>query len=1509
MTDLTGQTIKGYEIREIIGQGNFGAVYNAFQQSIAREVALKVILPNYANRPDFIRQFETEAQLVARLEHPHIVPLFDYWREPDSAYIVMRLLPTSIRAELRENGRFDPASTVRIIEQMCSALNLFHLQNIVHRDIKPDNMLLDFNHNVYVSDFGLAKFLSDETDNEEGIAGSPAYMSPEQIRGEDLTPRSDIYAVGIIIYEMLTGSHPFAGLKLSSVITKQLREPLPQISVQLLPLPGAVNDVIQRATAKDPAHRYKSVLELAAALRDALLGTGETVFETIDMPSIADIPNPYKGLRPFEETDAADFYGREALVGQIVERLNQDHPMAGFLAIVGPSGSGKSSAIKAGLIPALRQGSIVGSDRWYIASMMPGTRPFDDLAAALLSVARKHIPDLALRLRTSKNGLVEAVNEILRGEQAELLLFIDQFEELFTLVNDEEARAHFMDLLINATASPDSRIRTIITLRADFYDRPLLYEDFGRLIQARTQVVLPLSTKELERAIMNPAERVGIAVDTNLTTTLISDVKEEPGALPLLQYTLTEIFERREGMSMTLNAYRDLGGVAGALARRAELVFSALSDQQQSIARQLFLRLVTLGEGTEDVRRRALRSELISIARDHRLLQAILDLFGKHRLLSFDHEPQTREPTVEIAHEALIRAWQRLRVWIAESRADVRQQRRLNELAEEWVKASRETSFLLTGLQLQQFEEWSHFTSLALTEEEQEFLEASIDERERRSELEAQRVERQAQLEERARRFRQVLLVVISVAFVVSLVFAIIAYSQREEAQEASDRAEQNAFNAQTQAAIADEQAEIAATQAAIADNSARIAQARADTLQSLSLTEAGEDAILENNFDLGIALLLEANSIPDSPLRARQVLFDNAPQGAKRLLLGHEQKTNAVATFEGLIASGSDDNTIKLWDIETGEVVRTLEGHTARVNDVAFLPSGLQLVSVSDDQTAILWDVETGEIVRVYQGHTDDVLAVATDGQVIVTGSRDETIIVWEIFTGRPIHTLQGTHTARITTVDLYSSLVVSGGADNQIVVWSCNTGDLLQVLDAHQDAIVDVAFSPDGQRMMSVSADNRIILWNVNGWQTVYARVLTTTQPTSLSISPDGTQVIIGDGTPFAGDDAENVIVLWDLEQGSEIRRFFGHDFQVTDVAFANDGESMVSASASGVLRLWQVDAESYFWSSQIWPTDFTAVYVADDRIVAALSDRSLVLWNMNGVDDTPTYVRKFGLSEHREAITAVDVYGNRAVTSSLDRTLILWNLDTFEIIARMEGHTNQVHGVAFSPDGTRILSGSRDRTLILWDGETGELLRTFSADHTNSINAVAFSPDGTRALSASEDRSLILWDVESGDNLMRLRGHMSGVLDVVFSADGHTAYSGGQDQLVIGWDLETGVPLQQYMGHTDWVTSVDVSADGETMVSGSRDRTVLLWTTDILEPVHRFRAADENILRVALLNEDHVAGVASADGNVRVLPVSAEAYVDWIGSNRYVYELTCTDRALYPLDPCDTTTDQSE
>ncbi len=319
--------------------------------------------------------------------------------------------------------------------------------------------------------------------------------------------------------------------------------------------------------------------------------------------------NPYKGLRAFQEADAPDFFGRAALAERLVARLAAPGP--GFLAVVGPSGSGKSSVVRAGLVPALRQGAMPP----VVANLVPGAQPWEELEAALLRVAVNPPASLREQLLADERGLLRAVKRVLPDDPAAwLLLVIDQFEEVFTLVADEALRADFLDSLAVAVAEPRSPLRVVVTLRADFYDRPLVYASYARLLGERTEVVGPLAPAELHEAIAGPAARAGLALEPGLAPTIIQDVGEQPGTLPLLQYALTELFERRAGRQLTLAAYRASGGVLGALGRRAEAIYSGLPAPEQETARQLFLRLVTLGEGTEDTRRRAHLAELTSLA-------------------------------------------------------------------------------------------------------------------------------------------------------------------------------------------------------------------------------------------------------------------------------------------------------------------------------------------------------------------------------------------------------------------------------------------------------------------------------------------------------------------------------------------------------------------------------------------------------------------------------------------------------------------------------------------------------------------------------------------------------------------------------------------------------------------------------------------------------------------------------------------------------------------------------
>src|ERR687892_563205 len=693
--DLKGQPLRGYRMLESIGAGAFGSVHRAFQPQVGREVAVKGIRPALANDPEFIRRFEAEAQLVARLEHPHIVPLYDFWREPEGAYLVMRYLRGgSLRERLAQNP-LAPEEAARLLDQVAPALAAAHRLGVVHRDVKPANVLFDEEGNAYLSDFGIAKELAAADLGGRGGTPSPlaAYLSPEEARGEAVTPRADIYSLGVVAFEALTGRHPFADTSPDSLIDRHAREPLPSLRAWCPDLPPAIDDVTPCPTAKDPAERPADAVVLASALRDALAPVAGPRPSQV---ARVEARNPYKGLRPFVEADAADFFGRDRLVDELITRIGEPEDGARFLAVVGPSGSGKSSLVRAGLVPALRRGAVPGSDGWYVVELHPGAHPFEELAAALTRIAVTPLTGLVERLQQDGVGLFRVAADILPTPPAQLLVVIDQFEEVFTLVEDEDQRARFLSALAIAATDPRSRVRVVVTLRADLYDRPLSHPGIAELMKARTVTVTPLTPGDLERAIAGPAEAVGVGVDTALVAALVAEVADQPASLPLLQYALTELFERRDRGRLTLDAHDAVGGVSGALARRAEDLYGRLPPPGQEAARQLFLRLVTLGdEGSEDTRWRVPRTELGALEVAPEAMDAAVDAFGARRLLTFDRDPVTRGPTVEVAHEALLREWARLHGWIEAARDDVRAHRRLAAEAGEGGGSGRGASLLL----------------------------------------------------------------------------------------------------------------------------------------------------------------------------------------------------------------------------------------------------------------------------------------------------------------------------------------------------------------------------------------------------------------------------------------------------------------------------------------------------------------------------------------------------------------------------------------------------------------------------------------------------------------------------------------------------------------------------------------------------------------------------------------------------------------------------------------------
>ena len=766
-----GRSLRGYEFIEKIGEGGFGAVYRARQLSVGRDVAIKVVRPELADDAEFIRRFEAEAELVARLEHPHIVPLYDFWRQPGAAFMVMRLLKRGSLSQylktqdslIAEPSKATPLRLLPILHQVAQALTAAHRAGVVHRDFKPANILLDEAGNACLADFGVAKQLNDDSGrtNFGEVVGSLAYCAPEQLRGDAVSPATDVYALGLVAFELITGRRPFASTQAANLIAQHLHETPPDLSEYVPDLPEAINVVVARALAKDAALRPQDALsfvnELEAAFRGseaswmggARLAIGDFATPTAStLLQFQDIDNPYLGLAAFDEGDARNFFGREALIEEFIDKLSERNILNRALMVVGASGSGKSSAVRAGLIPALRQGAIPGSKKWFITTLVPGVDPFASLTAALQRVAVRQF-DLAAMLKSDSFGLSRAIDRCLPNEaDCELLLVIDQFEELFTLCNDEQQRRAWIAAITTALMDANSRLRVVFTLRADFLDRPLQYPDLAEIARDRMVLVPAMSLDELERAIVGPARRIGLMFEAGLVAAILDEVRDQLGALPLLQYALSELFLRRKDRELKLSAFRAMGGVRGALAGRAESAYSALDAPAKDAARQLFLRLTTLGEGSEDTRRRAHQSEILALQQTPEARTAsatAIAEFAKARLLTFDRDGASHEPTIEVAHEALLRSWARLRDWLSNSRADLRLQRQLGDAGNLWRSNAQDPSFLLAGNRLAQFRPLLLQNDVALTDAETSYLQQAIHAQDQHEFLERQRQQRELQ--------------------------------------------------------------------------------------------------------------------------------------------------------------------------------------------------------------------------------------------------------------------------------------------------------------------------------------------------------------------------------------------------------------------------------------------------------------------------------------------------------------------------------------------------------------------------------------------------------------------------------------------------------------------------------------------------------------------------------------------------------------------------------------------
>lgn len=694
-----------------LGRGSMGVVYLAHDRSLDRQVAVKFIAaPQPETRAR--ERFQTEARAIARLKHANVVTVFRVGEVEGHPYIVSEYLVGHSLAQLALPLPWRRALGLGI--DLARGLSAAHRQGVLHRDLKPDNVFLTAEGEVKLLDFGLAEFVDTGAPlGPSGVrapAGTPRYMAPELFQGMSATPRSDLYALGLVLYELCTGTLPprhrpdlpllreNQGVPAPSEYAEQDRDL--QLSAHVPGIAPEFASIIERCLHADPEERFASAEALCAELEP---------LEPLHGPEALPAGNPYRGLAPFEAEHRALFFGRDADIRAVIERLRRQP----LVLVAGDSGVGKSSLCRAGILPRVAHGALDEYRDFSTLTLEPGRRPVAALAAALAPVLGQPEAELAARLTEAQEWLGPALRKAYQGSRG-LLLFVDQLEELVTL--SEPAQAARFASLLGELALPAAGVHVLLAVRGDFLTRVGTHPGLGDAVERALYLLRPLTLDRVREAIVGPARSRGVVFESEeLLQTLAGATAQGAGSLPLLQFTLAELWERRDSARrcITQASLDEMGGVAGALSRHADGVLARLDRPKQQAARRLLGRLIT-AEGTHSERS---EEELTSdSAEAHAALRALVE----GRLLHARTEGG--RAIYEIAHEALIASWSTLRQWIDEDAGQRALRQRLEAASAEWERLGHTEDLLWRQRQLGEVHSLEPAT---MGPREQNFLRAS----------------------------------------------------------------------------------------------------------------------------------------------------------------------------------------------------------------------------------------------------------------------------------------------------------------------------------------------------------------------------------------------------------------------------------------------------------------------------------------------------------------------------------------------------------------------------------------------------------------------------------------------------------------------------------------------------------------------------------------------------------------------------------------------------------------
>jgi WD40 repeat protein/serine/threonine protein kinase len=1473
-----GHTIGQYEIIRLLGHGGMGAVYLAHDLRLRRLVALKSLTAPWAG---FGERFLAEARATARCHHENIVVIHEVGEHSGHPYMVLEYLEgQTLRQWLREHagpaaasGQHVPVPPGRAVELMLPvvrALAYAHECGIVHRDLKPENIMLTRSGSIKVLDFGIAKLLSaprldegaaeglpeDSVDAVSGrvsgqavahssaLIGTLPYMSPEQMNVGVIDARSDLWSVGIMLFELVTGRHPVSSHDMADLLRVADEDAAMPSMRELMPGLGPLGAIIDRCLVKDPADRTPNARLLLAEL--------ETLAPSRRAALVGDDGNPFVGLAAFQEADADRFFGRDRDIDYILAEL-RSRPL---VAVVGSSFVGKSSVIRAGVIPALKR----SGEGWDTYVLRPGREPLAALASIVAQIqdtarspaaipnrsweyrpTRMEFP-MHVRLRAEPGHLGIQLRARASSKLRRVLLFVDQLEELYTLNTSPDDRAAFLACLASVADDASSPVRVLLTMRSDFFHRLAEAPHFHDEVTRGLVRLPPMKREGLCQALIRPVESCEFHfAPPTLVDRMVDALDRTPGALPLLQFTAARMWEirDRDRHLLTEASYDQLGGVAGALASHADTVLTGMLPRDARLARAVFLRLVT----PERTKALATLSELRALGQspgdmdrvlarliDVRLLAVELNTKGPGRTISLDRD----DGVVEIVHESLIHTWPLLARWLDESAHDSIMLARLRSAARHWERSGHAAGLLWTGEAALEARAWHQRYRGKLAPAEQRYLAAVL-----------------AATEHASRVKRRLLDWPLLTRGVLAMAIALLARA-RLAWRRAKDRQSVPMLEPAPPRAIED------------------------TSISPASKTEEAErlphvgvvPAISTGRHEVPAASSSAGSQRIVSTSRDRKVRVSKAyGHGEPLVLRGHDDAVYSAAfSPDGQrVVSASLDKTVRVWNADGRGEPLILCGHVDGVVSVGFSPDGQRIVSASWDRTVRVWNADGSGEPLVLRGHEDAVYSAAfsSDGQRIVSASWDKTVRVWNADgRGEPLVLCGHQNMVSSAAFSPDGQRVVSASWDKTLRVWNADGSNEYLVLYGHHDKVYSAAFSPDGQRIVSASWDKTVRVWSANGRDEPLVLCGYDDRVCSTAFSPDGQRIVSASW--------DKTVRVWNADGRDEPLILRGHHAIVYSAAFSPDGQRIVSASKDKTVRVWNAHGRDA--SLVLRGQDDEAVSAAlspeGQHIVSASKDRKARLWNADGRGQ-PLVLRG-----HDDEVVSVAFSpdGQRIVSASKDKTVRVWNANGRGESLVLRGHDDEVGSAAFSPDGQRIVSTSWDKTVRVWNADgSGEPL--VLRGHDDVIWSARFSPDGQHVVSASWDKTLRVWNADGRGKPLVLRGHGEAIWSAQFSPDGQRIVSASWDKTVRVWKADgRGSPLI-LRGHDDEVESATFSPDGQLIVSASWDKTVRVWNADGSgEPLvlsgHEDRVWSAGFSpdgqRIASASWDKTVRVWNADGN---------------------------------------------